>query len=146
MNSHNSPTNTPVLHTQKFRVPFHLADPVGVLFFGNFFQVAHSVYEEWAHATSEIWPVWFGSTVTGYPLRHCEADYFHFLKVGEEYEIRVRCASMTESTFILEAEFWSATQLHARLRTVHTAVAFSTQSKSTISPVLRKFFSAAASV
>jgi len=146
MNFNPSSMSTPVLHIQKFHVPFHLADPVGVLFFGNFFQVAHSVYEEWAHATPGIWSSWFGGKATGYPLRHCEADYFNFLKVGEEYEIRVRCASMTESTFILETEFWSANQLHARLRTVHTAVDFSTQSKSTISPVLRKFFSAAESV
>jgi acyl-CoA thioesterase FadM len=113
---------------------------VGVLFFGNIYVAAHSLLEDWARS-SGAWPLWFGGAGgIGYPIRHSEADYLRFLKHGETFRATIRVASLSDSTVQFETEFSKDGFVHARVRTVHTAVNFTTQSKTTISSELRRFF------
>lgn len=138
--------SSPIVEWQyetSFSVPFHLCDPVGVLFFGNIYAVVHSILEDWGRAAG-LWPVWFGGEGgLGFPIRHCEADYLRFLKYGETFAVRVRCASLSESSVVLETEFLKDSMVHARVRTVHTAVDLSVQKKARLPAALRELLSPA---
>jgi acyl-CoA thioesterase FadM len=121
-------------------VPFHLCDPVGVLFFGNIYAVVHSILEDWGRQ-SEAWPLWFGADIeTAYPIRHSEADYFRFMRHGDAFQATIRVVSLSDSTVKFETEFAKEGFVHARVLTVHTAVDLSTQSKSRIAPDLARKF------
>lgn len=135
-------TRPEVLQRSVMHIPFHLSDPVGVLFFGNLFHLIHQVYEDWARATPGVWDMWFsGKGGIGYPIRHAQADYLKFLHVGKEYEICVRLKSISESTFILESEFLLDEVVHATVETVHTAVDLTTQTKGKIEQGMKEFLS-----
>jgi len=139
-NSSTTSSTGRILYETTFSVPFHLCDPVGVLFFGNIYVAAHSLLEDWARSSGG-WPLWFGGAGSiGYPIRHSEADYFRFLKHGETFRATIRVASLSNSTVKFETEFSKDGFVHARVLTVHTAVNLSTHSKTTISPELRRFF------
>lgn len=130
----------PVLYQTTYRVPFHLADPAGVLFFGNIYAALHEVYERWAHET-EMWSEWYSAkNGMGYPIRHSEADYFKFLGCGEEFELKIQCVSLSESTFSLQGEFSKSGIVHARVRTVHTALDIAKKEKAKLTPKMRDFF------
>lgn len=132
--------DSPVLFEKSFRIPFHLADPAGVLFFGNIYGVVHQIYESWAHE-SKIWSVWYsGDSGKGYPIRHSEADYLKFMRCGDAFQLRIRCIYLSESSFTLLTEFKKEDVVHARVRTVHTAVDISKQLKTTLHPEMKAFF------
>jgi acyl-CoA thioesterase FadM len=129
-----------IVHEASFTVPFHLSDPVGVLFFGNIYAAVHYLLEEWAQRNG-IWQAWFGgASGTAYPIRHSEADYLRFMKTGDTFAATIRVASLSDSTVKFETEFAKGGFVHARVLTAHTAIDLSTQSKSTIEPKLRRFF------
>ena len=135
-----SALDAPILYRTNYRVPFHLADPAGVLFFGNIFSALHEVYERWAHETN-MWTEWYSAKWgLGYPIRHCEADYLKFLRCGEEFELKIQCVSLSESTFSLQGEFTQSGVVHARVLTVHTAIDLAKKEKATLTPIMREFF------
>lgn len=136
----SSASSGPILHEASFSVPFHLSDPVGVLFFGNIYAVVHTILEDWGRQ-SGAWPLWFGGEGgTAYPIRHSEADYFRFMKYGEAFGVTIRVASLSDSTIKFETEFAKDGFVHARVLTVHTAVDLATHTKTTIAPELRRYF------
>lgn len=137
--SHPAPSGR-LIHETNYSVPFHLADPVGVLFFGNIYAAAHSVLEEWAREKG-AWNAWFATPEgVGYPIRHSEADYFRFMKHGDTFRVALRCLSVSDSTVKFETEFSKEGFVHARVLTVHTAIDITTHKKSVIPAPVRRFF------
>ncbi|MBX3021011.1 MAG: acyl-CoA thioesterase [Bdellovibrionales bacterium] len=107
----------------RFTAAFDDSDSEGIVFFGNYFRLAHRALEQWLPAQGISWEEWFKNPAFGVPLRHAEADYLKPLKPGQTFEVTVRVAELGESSVHFEIEFQTldGTAL-ARLKTSHVFV------------------------
>jgi len=106
----------------KFTVPFDEADGEGIVFFGNYFRLAHRAFEQFLPQVGISWREWFDHEKWGVPLRHVEADYLKPLKPGDEYEVRISVADFGESSVHFNYEFISGGATMAKLKTSHVFV------------------------
>ncbi len=101
---------------------FDDGDPAGIVFYGNFFKLAHHALEEALPRLGINWESWFRHTDHGAPLRHAEATYHAPLRPGEKFEVRLRLARLGESSLTWEYQFLSPPpqgRLLAELSTTH---------------------------
>jgi acyl-CoA thioesterase FadM len=142
----SQPTETstnvlPTLYSGVFYVPFFWADPAGILFFGNIHFAAHQTWENWSRDETGLWELWFGSTKDlVYPLRTTTADFFRPMKYGIEFKAEIKLESVSDSTFVLLTEFSYDGVLHARVRSVHTAVSVRSMQKTSLPAAWRSYF------
>lgn len=106
----------------KFTVAFDEADGEGIVFFGNYFRLAHRAFEAFLPTIGIAWKDWFQASEFGVPLRHVEADYLAPLKPGDEYEVRISVADLGESSVHFHYEFKKGTTVTAKLKTSHVFV------------------------
>jgi 4-hydroxybenzoyl-CoA thioesterase len=107
----------------RFLVSFDEADSEGIVFFGNYFRLAHRALEQWLPLIGVPWAVWFSSSEYGVPLRHVEADYLGPMRPGEEFIARVGVERLGESSVVFGYEFVIGERVVARLKTAHVFVA-----------------------
>ncbi len=103
-------------------VPFDEGDIEGIVFFGNYFRLAHRALEQTLPQWGIPWKDWFKHPDWGVPLRHVEADYLKPLRPGDEYEVRVTIKELGESSVHFNFEFISQGATVARLKTSHVFV------------------------
>lgn len=104
----------------KFKVAFDEADGEGIVFFGNYFRLAHRALEAHLPRLGVPWAEWFKNSEFGVPLRHVEADYLRPLKPGDDYQVSVDVAEIGESSVHFVYEFASLNgDVLARLKTSH---------------------------
>lgn len=128
----------------RFTVAFDEADGEGIVFFGNYFRLAHRALEAYLPTISISWSEWFKSQSFGVPLRHVEADYFKPLKPGDVFEAAIRVAEIGENSVSFDYEFKNPDgQVIARLKTAHVFVSRSTFLKCPVPESLRLKLSAA---
>jgi 1,4-dihydroxy-2-naphthoyl-CoA hydrolase len=98
-------------------------DAAGILFYANYFKLAHDVYESFM---DDI----------GYSLRyvlqegdvllliaHAESDYKSSFHIGDKYEVHLKVEKMGRTSFVLAYRFYNGSgELNASLKTVHVAV------------------------
>ncbi|MGE4132109.1 MAG: acyl-CoA thioesterase [Bdellovibrionales bacterium] len=106
----------------KFKVAFDEADGEGIVFFGNYFRLAHRAFEAYIPHLGISWEEWFRNPEFGVPLRHVEADYLGPLKPGDDFEAHVRVGDMGNSSVQFHYEFYKEGHLVARLMTAHVFV------------------------
>jgi YbgC/YbaW family acyl-CoA thioester hydrolase len=121
-------TTTPVIRIQ---VPFDEADGEGIVFFGNYFRLAHRALEQYLPQIGIPWEEWFRHPEYGVPLRHVEADYAGPLRPGDSLEIRVQVSELGESSVQFAFEFWTADQAqpNTQVRTAHVFASRTTRKK-----------------
>jgi 4-hydroxybenzoyl-CoA thioesterase len=107
----------------RFTVAFDEADSEGIVFFGNYFRLAHRALEQWLPSVGISWASWFDAKDYGVPLRHVEADYLGPLRPGDTFEASIRVSEMGESSVVFEYEFLVGGKTVARLKTAHVFVA-----------------------
>ena len=108
---------------QRFTVAFDESDSEGIVFFGNYFRLAHRALEQWLVARGIPWGDWFKNPDFGVPLRHVEADYMKPLKPGESFDAAIRVDEVGESSVHFSYEFMAPDgTLLARLKTSHVFV------------------------
>lgn len=106
----------------KFTVAFDEADGEGIVFFGNYFRLAHRAFEAFLPTIGIAWKDWFEAPEFGVPLRHVEADYLAPLKPGDDYEVRISITDLGESSVHFEYEFKKGSTITAKLKTSHVFV------------------------
>jgi YbgC/YbaW family acyl-CoA thioester hydrolase len=107
----------------KFQVPFDEGDVEGIVFFGNYFRLAHRALESWLPTAGIPWKEWFKNDEWGVPLRHVEAEYLKPLRPGDMYEARVWVKEIGESSIHFGYEFVNEKgEPLARLKTSHVCV------------------------
>lgn len=83
-------------------VPFHLADPAGILFFGNAFTLFHQAFEHFIlHQLTYPWKNWFQNPDWIVPIRQAEAQYLQPIFAGQECLIELAVSSTSHSSFTL---------------------------------------------
>lgn len=109
----------------QFTVAFDDADGEGIVFFGNYFRLAHRALERWLPEVAGIsWAEWFKNPDVGVPLRHVEADYLKPLRPGDTFEARIAVASIGDSSvhFVYEFTACGGGAPFARLKTSHVFI------------------------
>lgn len=83
-------------------LPFHLADPAGILFFGHVFSLVHETYEHFVMTQlGYAWKEWFENPDWILPIKHAESEFMHSLRAGQECLIELTVDTVTTSSFTL---------------------------------------------
>lgn len=128
-------TQTPL----RFTVAFDEADGEGIVFFGNYFRLAHRAFEAWLPTRQIPWREWFANDDWGVPLRHVEADYQSSLKPGDEFLVQITTERVGESSAHFTYVFTSPTgQPLARLKTSHVFVSRKEKKKRDVPATIRE--------
>lgn len=98
-------------------VPFHMADPAGIMFFGNIFSLVHQTFEVWLAEASGGWGNWFNNPKWIAPIRRAEVDYLKPLRAGETFEVSFKLKETSESSFLLQIDFVKNGVTHVTLHT-----------------------------
>lgn len=138
--------STNALKSFRFNVGYDEADREGIVFFGNYFRLAHRALESYLPSIGIPWPEWFTNSEWGVPLRHVEADYLESLRPGQEFTVSISIEKLGDSscTFIYQFQD-TESQLSATLKTTHVFVARSTRKKISLPLSVRQRLSAARS-
>lgn len=114
----------------RFTVAFDDCDSEGIVFFGNFFRLAHRALEAHLPRLGIPWTEWFKNTSWGVPLRHAEADFLRPLRPGEVFDVKISVAEIGESSVHFAYEFLSVEgKPMANLKTSHVFVSRSEMKK-----------------
>lgn len=106
-------------------------DAAGILFYGNYFRLAHEAYEAFMDHIDFGLPYVLSDAEIMLLIVHAEADYKASLALGDDYTIAIRVEKIGRTSFDLRYRFLDDTgELATSLKTVHVAV-----SKKTGQPV-----------
>ena len=104
---------------QQFFIPFHLADPAGVVFFGHVFTLAHQVFEQFVIEQLKCqWVDWFQHPDWVIPIKKTEAEFHLPLKAGQICELQCSISAMTTSSFVFVTHFFQP-HLCCTVQSVH---------------------------
>lgn len=105
------------------RAAFDDADGENIVFFGNYFRLAHRAFEQYVPLLGIPWTEWFANPDWGVPLRHAQADYFQPLRPGQEFTVKIQAGDISESSVQFHYDFMDSNRkLVARLKTSHVFV------------------------
>ncbi len=128
----------------QFKVAFDEADGEGIVFFGNYFRLAHRALEAYLPGIGIPWEEWFKNPEWGAPLRHVEADYLQPLKPGDSFEARVQVTKIGQTSVQFSYEFLTVDGLPiTRLKTSHVFLNRQGTGKQAIPESIRRRLSAA---
>lgn len=117
-------------------VPFHLADPAGVLFFGNAFTLVHQAFEYFVlHQLAYPWNSWFQNPEWIVPIRQAEAQYLQPIYAGQECQIELVVSSLSTSSFTLTSTIHQ-NDACCMIKTVHVFCNRKTKQKMPIPSIL----------
>jgi len=132
------------MHTHELTVRMHHTDAAGVVFFAQFFMMAHEAYEAALEARGAPLGAWLREAPA--PLVHTEADYLKPLRLSDRVRVclgveRLGGRSFTVS-YAVYAQREGGWELAARLRSVHVVVAPGIGAARALPPWLRDALSA----
>ncbi|HOP07920.1 MAG TPA: acyl-CoA thioesterase [candidate division Zixibacteria bacterium] len=107
----------------KTNVKLHDTDAAGVVFFANYFRIAHTAFEALMTSIGVSLDYIIREADYLILIAHADADYDRPLLLGEKITISMKTESIGESSFVLIYDFRdSAGKIAAKVRTVHVAV------------------------
>lgn len=120
-------------------VKLHNTDAAGVLFFGEYFKIAHDAYEEFLLAIGLSIADIIGNDNYLLLIVHAEADFKKPQSVGDNLTTEISLDKIGESSFVL---LYTIRDSHgegsATVRTVHVSVDKATGKKISLPPAVRK--------
>ncbi len=109
--------------SQKIIIKLRDTDAAGLLFFANQLVYAHDLYELFLERIGFPLPQVIRQEPFLLPIVHVESDYLAKLEVGEQVEIILTVAKISDSSFTLAYQlFNSAGESAGKAKTVHVAV------------------------
>lgn len=112
----------PPLFRERIQISFRLADPAGILFFGNFFDLAHDILERFLQHRGITWAEWFNHPTLAFPIRHAESDFHAPLKAGESYDVEASVVETSSSSVTFQVSFLSDGIPRAQTRIVSVCI------------------------
>jgi len=111
------------MYTIKDTIRLPDTDAAGILFFGNYFKLAHDVYESFLDAVDFPLSYVLSHADVLLLIAHAECDYKTSLKLGDKYIVNLRVEKIGRTSFILNYEFTDDSDSSiATARTVHVVV------------------------
>lgn len=119
-------------------IPFHLADPAGIVFFAHVFTLCHQAYEKFVTTNLAFkWQEWFQNPEWILPIRATHASYQAPLFAGQECHIHLALSKLTPSSFTLSFQFLQP-HLCCEVTTTHVCCTKLTQTKRELPLVIRE--------
>ena len=114
-------------------------DAAGILFYSNYFRLAHEAYEEFLDNIDFGLPYILSDAEILLLIAHAEADYKSSLRLGDDYTIAIRVEKIGRTSFDLRYRFLDDTgELAASLKTVHVSVSKETEKPVELPDALKK--------
>lgn len=131
-------------------IHFDDADPAKIVFFGNYYRLAHRAMELSLPQWGLRWDDFFRRPDVGFPVRHSEAEYFRPTRPGQPIYVTVYPERIGESSITFRSEFREGPEvsspLCAMVRIVHVSVDFASRQKAklpqSLTEALQAFLSA----
>ncbi len=112
-------------------IKIHEADAAGILFFANYFKLAHDAYESFMASIGMDLGEMIRAETTIIPLVHAEMNYKTSLVAGDRAVVKMRVKRIGETSFTLHHEIYkNGKVLAAHGETVHVYVDAKTNEKS----------------
>ena len=113
-------------------------DAAGILFFANYFKLAHEAYESFMDSLDFGLKYVIDRSDVLILIAHAESDYKSSLRLGDEYELSIRVEKLGKTSFVLGYEFTNGNgDVAAALKTVHVAVSKETEKPVALPSALR---------
>jgi 1,4-dihydroxy-2-naphthoyl-CoA hydrolase len=104
------------------KIGMHQTDAGGVVFFANFFVMAHLCYEAWLDESISIAEIIDDKNLI-MPIVHAHADYRQSLCLSEKITIEMTCGNTTRTTFQLDYIIFSEEgDIAAEITTIHACL------------------------
>lgn len=104
-------------------VKLHQTDAAGLLFFGNYFTLAHDAYQAFVESTGYSFAKILNDTEYLAPIVHAEGDYKAPLFVGDKVTVHLKADNIGTTSFTLGYEMVGARgEAIAKVSTVHVWV------------------------
>lgn len=108
------------IFTSNIFIPFHLADPGGILFFGNIFTLAHQSYEQMVSQKLKIaWADWFQNPDWIVPIKEASATYHGPIFAGQDCRVEIRFTQVRSSSFEVTYDLFQNDVNCSTVKTVH---------------------------
>lgn len=111
------------MFTIDFSVRLPDTDAAGILFFGNYFRLAHDVYEAFMESIGFSLSDVITKADFLILIAHSEADYKKPLRLGEKFTMELRVGEIGQTSFVLSYSLKDAQNgIVAKVKTVHVTV------------------------
>jgi YbgC/YbaW family acyl-CoA thioester hydrolase len=125
---------------------FDDSDQEGIVFFGNYFRLAHRAFEQFLPQLGIAWNEWFKHPDWGVPLRHVESDYLAPIHPGETFLVHISVDKIGESSVHFSYTFVGQDgQPRAKLKSSHVFLGRPSWKKINVPETLSQRLSAALS-
>jgi 1,4-dihydroxy-2-naphthoyl-CoA hydrolase len=122
----------------KTNVKLHDTDAAGVVFFVNYFRIAHTAYEAFLKSIGCGLDFIIRQSDYLVLIAHAEADYMRALQLGDVVTIGLKAVKVGDTSFELLTQLMDKSgNLAATVRTVHVAVSKKTAEKMEIPEKIR---------
>lgn len=121
-----------------FFMPFRLADPAQIMFFGNILDITHDLFEEFIRHIGIEWKDWFQPKDWACPIRNCQIDFRAPMKPGHTYDIQMNLSRLGETSFTMRYVFMKDSDVKAEVYIVHSFVSQPQFKKTNIPTPIRK--------
>lgn len=113
-------------------------DAAGILFFANYFRLAHEAYESFMDSIDFGLSVILDESDFLLLIAHAESDYKESLRLGQQYSIEISVENIGSKSFRLMFEFLNGSDVSiATVSTIHVAVDKATDQTISLPPKLR---------
>ena len=118
-----------------YKIAFSDTDPGGIVFFAEFFNIAHITYERFFE-TLDLDRNYFLDEKFILPIVHSRADYISPVKFGDELKCEVTVGKIGDTSFELKYKLHNREKIAAEILTKHVVVLKTEFKKTSIPPDL----------
>ena len=114
-------------YTRTFPILIHHVDAAGIVFFANYFILAHDVYESFLAAIGHSIPKAIAEGEYIIPIAHCEGDYHRPIRHGEQITAHLTVIELRSASFTIRTDLTGPDQVvRATITTRHVCVSSAT--------------------
>ena len=115
----------------KYKITFSETDPGGIVFFAEFFKIAHITYERFFDSL-DLDRNYFLDEKFIIPIVHSNADYVSPVKFGDELNCELMVGEIGKTSFELKYTLYNKDQIATKILTKHVVVLKNEFKKSSI--------------
>jgi len=126
----------------KNKVRMHDTDMAGILYFPRQFRFCHEALEDFVEAEGLSFNEVFNDKPYVFVIKHCEADYFAPLHVGDDLTVELYLESLGNTSFVVGYKIFKVLtkQLVGTAKTVHVTLDSTTRTKIPVPDEIRNSF------
>ncbi|ADI37832.1 Thioesterase [Waddlia chondrophila 2032/99] len=107
----------------KNQVRMHDMDMAGLLYFPRQFRFVHDTLEDFMSQEGMPFETLFYEKDFMFVIVHCESDYFHSMRLGDDLEVHMVCKEIGRTSFTLSYQIYREDGLEVgRAKTVHVTI------------------------